>query len=193
MSREGPDSRVLQFPGRPGGVAPELVAAIEALLFASAAPVSTHRLAAALELDVDQVRLGLSVLQDRFGRGRGIRLVRVAKGWQLRTSPEFAPQVRALLGARPRKLTRPQLEVLAIVAWEQPTTRREIDRIRGVDSGPVVRKLIERGLLRVSGRRDEPGRPLEYRTTGAFLEMFELPDLSALPRLDERPAAVDEE
>lgn len=193
MSSDDDDDRVLQFPGRPGGVQPQVVAAIEALLFASGAPVRTSKLAEVLDLDSEEVRLAIAVLQDRYGTDRGIRLVRVDKGWQLRTAPRFAAQIFTLLGTRPKRLSRPQLEVLAVVAWQQPVTRGEIDSMRGVDSGPLVRKLIDKGFLRVSGRRDEPGRPLEYRTTGAFLELFELPDLAALPRPDERGEAPSEE
>lgn len=194
MSDDDADDRVLQFPGRPGGVAPEVVSALEALLFASGEPVRTEQLADVLELDREQVRLGIAVLQDRFGTGRGIRLIRVAKGWQLRTAPQFGSQVQRLIGSKPKRLTRPQLEVLSIVAWQQPVTRIEVDGLRGVDSGPLIRKLIDRGLLRVSGRRDEPGRPLEYRTTSGFLELFGLPDLGSLPRPDERePPVADEE
>ncbi len=187
------DDRVLQFPGRPGGVEPDLVSALEALLFAAGAPARTQELADVLEVEKDQVRLGLAVLQERFGEERGIRLVKVAKGWQMRTSARFSTQVGRLLGAKPKRLTRPQLEVLAVVAWQQPCTRGDVDSMRGVDSGPIVRKLLDRGLLRVAGRRDVPGRPLEYRTTGAFLELFELPSLSALPRPDERVAPGEDE
>jgi len=183
------DERVLQFPGRPGGVTPEVVSALEALLFASGQPIRTERLAEVLELPREEVRLGLAVLQDRFGVGRGVRLTRVSGGWQLRTAPEFSSMVLALRGSRPKRLTRAQLEVLAVVAWRQPVTRGEVDALRGVECGPVLRRLLDRGLVRVAGRRDDPGRPLEYRTTAAFLELFALPDLKSLPRLDERTEA----
>ncbi len=185
--------QVLQFPGRPGGVSPQVVAAVEALLFASGEPIKTARLAVILELKTEEIRMALTLLQDRYGVGRGVRLTRVAGGWQLRTAREFSPLVMVLRGAKPKKLTRPQLEVLSAVAWQQPVTRGEIDRVRGVDSGPIVRKLLDRGYLRVSGRRNEPGRPLEYRTTKAFLTLFGLPSLSALPRIDERREAPSTE
>lgn len=187
------DERVLQFPGRPGGVEPELVAALEALLFASGLPIRSERLAEVLGVELDQVRLGLAVLQDRFGMDRGVRLARVAGGWQLRTAPQFSGLVQSMLGARPKALSRPQLEVLAVVAWQQGCTRGEIDAMRGVDSGPVLKKLLDRGLIRAAGRREEPGRPLEYRTTAAFLELFELNDLGSLPRPDERVVGEGEE
>ncbi|NCG19260.1 MAG: SMC-Scp complex subunit ScpB [Rhodobacterales bacterium] len=177
---------VLPFPGRPGGVAPEVVSAIEALLFASGEPINSARLAQIIDIPTEQVRIAIALLQDRYSEGRGVVLGRVADGWQLRTAPAFSPLVMALRGAKPKKLPRPQLEVLSSVAWQQPVTRGEVDRVRGVDSGPIIRKLLDRGYLRVSGRRDEPGRPLEYRTTKAFLTVFGLPSLTALPRLDER-------
>ena len=94
--------------------------------------------------------------------------------------------VLRLLKKRPARLSRAALEVLSVVAWRQPVTRAEIESLRGVDSGGVVKSLIERGLLRTAGRRAEPGRPLMYATTRAFLEMFELGDLRDLPTLRER-------
>jgi segregation and condensation protein B len=176
---------VLEFPSRPGGVEPELVAAVEALLFASGDPVSVPILADVLGAEADEVRIALRVLEQRR-RDTGVVLERVAGGWQLRTAARFAVAVHRLLGTKPQKLSRPALEVLAAVAWHQPITRSEIERVRGVDSGGVIKALLERGLLRTAGRAEEPGRPLLYRTTSAFLEMFGLPDLGALPTLAER-------
>lgn len=180
---------ILDFPSRPGGVEPELVAAVEALLFASGDPVAVPVLVDALGADTDEVRIALRVLEQRR-RDTGVILERVAGGWQLRTAPRFAVAVHRLLGTKPQKLSRPALEVLAAVAWHQPVTRTEVERLRGVDSGGVMKTLLERGLLRTSGRSDDPGRPLLYRTTSAFLEMFGLPDLAGLPTLAERAAMV---
>lgn len=186
MSDECPPD-VLPFPDRPGGVGAGVVAAVEALIFAAGEPVSTRRLADVLEVELEDVRLAIQLLQSRFrGAERGIHLERVAAGWQFRTAPVFGAQVLQMLGHRPTKLSRAALEILAVVAYRQPVTRHEIDRLRGVDSGGVLRKLLDRKLVRVGGRRDEPGRPLEYRTSGAFLEMFALPSLGALPRLRDR-------
>jgi segregation and condensation protein B len=182
-------SGVLEFPSRPGGVDPELVHAVEALLFASGEPLATLQLAEALEGEPDEVRAALAVLEQRRKDG-GVELVRVAGGWQLRTAPRFGVPVHRLLGTRPKKLGRGALEALSIIAYRQPVTRPEIDRLRGVDSGGVVKQLVDRGLVRSAGRADDPGRPLLYRTTAAFLELFGLPDLAALPTIEERAELV---
>lgn len=183
------DDGILEFPQRPGGVDPELVHAIEALLFASGEPVGAAALTEALGADPDEVRVALRVLTQRR-RDSGVVLERVGGGWQLRTAARFATAVHRLIGTRPVRLTRPALEVLAVIAWRQPIPRSEIDRVRGVDSGGVLKSLLERGLIRTAGRSDDPGRPLLYRTTSAFLEMFSLPDLAALPTLEERESLV---
>ncbi len=176
---------ILDFPSRPGGVDPELVFAVEALLFAAGEPVSTLQLAEALEGEPEEVRLALGVLEARR-KDSGVALDRVAGGWQLRTHPRFGVPIHRLLGTRPKKLTRGALESLSIVAYRQPITRPEIDRLRGVDSGGVIKQLVDRGLVRSAGRSDDPGRPLLYRTTPEFLELFGLPDLASLPTIEER-------
>ena len=117
--------------------------------------------------------------------GRGLRLVHVAGGYQLRTPAEHGPWIRRLLRERPPRLSRPMLETLAIVAYRQPCTRMEVEAIRGVDVDAVLSNLLDRRLVRVVGRKDAPGRPLLYATTREFLEVFGLPDLDALPTLRE--------
>jgi segregation and condensation protein B len=117
--------------------------------------------------------------------GRGIELHQVAGGWQLRTAPDNAPWVQRLLQQKPMRLARAQIEVLAIVAYRQPITRPEIDDIRGVDSGGALKTLLERRLVRILGKKEEPGRPLLYGTTREFLEFFNLRDLKELPTLRE--------
>ncbi len=99
---------------------------------------------------------------------RGIVLDEVAGGWLFRTNAQYAPFVRELTGGRPVKLSRAQLETLAIAAYRQPITRPEIDEIRGVDSGATLKLLLERDLVRILGKKDEPGRPLLYGTTSAL-------------------------
>lgn len=172
---------------------PALVAAVEALLFASGEPVGTRELAAVLDVGREEVRAAIAALQDRHrGEASGLRVVRVAGAWQLRTAVPFAGVVMALRGGKPAKLSRAALEVLAVVAYEQPVTKHEIEGLRGVDSGGVLRTLLDRDLVRIAGRRDEPGRPLEYATTRAFLEMFSLRGLDDLPSLRERAELATE-
>lgn len=171
----------------PSGVAPDLVAAVEALLFAAGEPTTTAQLASALDVDAAQVKLALAALATLRERPTsGVTLEEIAGGWQLRTAARFGGAILKLRGAKPAKLSRASVEVLALVAYRQPVTRHEIEQLRGVDSGGVVKSLLDRGLVRVAGRRDEPGKPLEYRTTPAFLELFALSDLGDLPTLRER-------
>jgi len=162
-----------------------LDAAVEALLFASDVPLSETHIDGFLgSPGVAKVRAALLALRARYGeRSGGVRLVQVAKGWQLRTDPRFGRWVAAMQGGKPTRLSRAALEVLAIVAYRQPVTKADIDDLRGVDSGGVLRMLAERGMVQVTGRRDEPGRPLIYGSTGDFLSLFGLRDLSELPTL----------
>lgn len=185
------DDNLLPFPGQ---VADERLATLEALLFASGEAVRANALAVAMGLETPAVHQALLVLQKRMAASdRGLELEEIAGGWQLRTDPRHADTVIRLLGGRPRKLSGAALEVLSVVAYQQPATKGEIDRVRGVDSGGVLRKLLERGILRVAGQRDEPGRPSEYATTPAFLELFSLPNLASLPQLRDREAMLDGE
>jgi segregation and condensation protein B len=187
---------VLAFPGGGPPVEPmdpdELAAALEALLFAAAEPVTVTELAEALgEVAPADVRAALHALASATV-GRGVRVVHVAAGWQMRTDPRFADAVLRLRGGRPQRMSKAALEALAVVAYRQPATRAEVDEVRGVASGGVLKTLLEKGYLKVVGRRDEPGRPLEYGTTSLFLEMFELAGLDALPTLAEREALARE-
>ncbi len=176
---------VLDFPSRPGGVDPELVHAVEALLFASGKPLSAQRMADLLDVGRSDIVQAVRVLGQRRAE-TGVVVERIARGWQLRTAPRFGPVVLALRGTQPRRLSKAALEVLAAVAYEQPCTRGDVEALRGVDSGGVMKTLLDRGLLKLAGRSTLPGRPLVYRTSSDFLEMFGLPDLSALPTLAER-------
>jgi segregation and condensation protein B len=118
-------------------------------------------------------------------RHRGFRLDEVAGGFAFRTSPAFSPFVRELGEKKPVRMSRAQLETLAIVAYRQPVTRPEVDEVRGVDSGAALKSLLERELVRILGKKDEPGRPMLYGTTPAFLEFFGLRALADLPTLRE--------
>jgi len=171
----------------PEAGADELVAIVEAMLFAAADPVPVARLVQVLGgVERRDILTALRGLAARFdGEGSGLQLVEVSGGWQLRTRAEHAPWIRRLLGGHPPRLSRPMLETLAIVAYRQPCTRPEIEAIRGVDVGAVLGTLVERRLVRILGRKDAPGRPILYGTTSEFLEVFGLPDLAALPPLQE--------
>ncbi|HKY64675.1 MAG TPA: SMC-Scp complex subunit ScpB [bacterium] len=116
---------------------------------------------------------------------RGIVLTEVANGWQFRTKPENAAILQQFYQPKPTKISKPSLETLAIVAYKQPITRVEIDLIRGVDSGGVLKTLLEKNLVRIVGKKDEPGKPMLYGTTQDFLELFQLKSLQELPTLKE--------
>ena len=162
----------------------ELREALRALVFVADKPAKLHDLARATEKPVEQVRMLLDELRDRSADD-GVRLQEVAEGWVLRTHPRFASYVMDLTGQKPVKLSRAQVETLAILAYRQPITRPEIDEIRGVDSGAVLKVLLERDLIRILGKRDEPGRPILYGTTKHFLEFFGLRSLRDMPTLRE--------
>src|SRR5262249_38284034 len=142
--------------------------ALEALIFASDRPMKSNELAKLASAPLKQVKELLEELKGHYG-ARGVQLEEVAGGWIFRTNAVFAPFVRDLTKQRPVLLTRAQVETLAILAYRQPITRPEIDDIRGVDSGPVLKLLLERDLVRILGKKDEPGRPLLYGTTTYFL------------------------
>jgi segregation and condensation protein B len=158
---------------------------LEGLLFAAGGPVPIARLVEALDgPDRREVLRALALLGERLeAEGRGLRLVRIAGGYQLRTLAEHGPWVRRLLGGKPPRLSRAMLETLAIIAYRQPATKPEIEAIRGVDVDAVLSTLLERRMIRIVGRKEAPGRPILYGTTKDFLEVFSLPDLEALPPL----------
>jgi segregation and condensation protein B len=170
----------------PGFIEPgRLEAIIESLLFASDRPLGVADFKRLLgERDGKKVTAAVEALQARRA-GSGVVITAAAGGWQLRTNPDHAPWVGKLLAGRPVRLSRAMLETLAIVAYRQPVTRPEIDEIRGVDCGPVLGTLLDRGLIRIIGKKEEVGRPLLYGTTPDFLRTFSLGDLSQLPTLRE--------
>ena len=165
--------------------AARLAPILEGLLFAAGAPVPVARLVEALDgPDRKQVMRALDLLDAKLADdGRGLRLMRVAGGYQLRTLAEHGPWIRRLLGGKPPRLSRALMETVAIIAYRQPCTRPEIEAIRGVDVDGVLSTLLERRLAKIVGRKEAPGRPILYGTTRDFLEVFGLPDLEALPPL----------
>ncbi len=157
---------------------------LESLIFSSPEPLTLSTARRILAVDTKRAKKALEDLVTHYG-GRGIRLVEVAGGWQFRSNPDNSPVVRRLLSQRPVRLSRPAMETLAIAAYRQPITKPEIDDIRGVDSGGIVKLLLERGLLKILGKKEEPGRPILYGTTPVFLELFGIRSLSDLPPLRE--------
>lgn len=158
---------------------------LEALLFASGDPLSVKKVCEVVDgVTSAEVRATLKSLAEDYCR-RGLRVVEVGGGWQLRTGPEHHRYVRRLFRRRPFRLTRASTETLAICAYNQPVTRQDVEAIRGVDSGAILENLVEKRLLKIVGRKDVPGRPLLYATTGEFLELFGLPTLRDLPTLAE--------
>jgi segregation and condensation protein B len=159
---------------------------LETLLFLAERPLSVEELRQASGIDGERVAKALDKLSGDYREGVcGIVLHEVAGGWQLRTSPDNASFARRFLKVKPQRLTRAALETLAIIAYRQPVTRPEIEEIRGVDCGAVVKALLERRLVKILGKKEEPGRPMLYGTTREFLEFFALKDLASLPTLRE--------
>jgi segregation and condensation protein B len=157
---------------------------LEALIFVSDHPIKANDLAKTAAANVKLVRELLVELKGEY-EARGVQLDEVAGAWIFRSNVAYAPFVRDLAKQKPVRLSRAQVETLAILAYRQPITRPEIDDIRGVDCGPVLKLLLERDLVRILGRKDEPGRPMLYGTTSAFLEFFGLKSLKDLPTLRE--------
>jgi segregation and condensation protein B len=155
----------------------------EALLFASADPVSARALSALLPEDVD-AELLLRAVQARYA-GRGVELAEIGLGWQFRTAPDLAPRLTRTI-SRPRRLPRVAMETLAIIAWHQPVTRAQIEEIRGAALGqPTLDALLEASLIKSAGHREVPGRPTLWATTPGFLAQFGLKDISELPKRSE--------
>lgn len=157
---------------------------IQALIFASDKPLKPNEIAKIASAQTKVVKELLEELARDHKTG-GIRLDEMNGGWLFRTAAEYAPFVRELTKQKPVRLSRAQVETLAIIAYRQPVTRPDIDDVRGVDSGAVIKTLLERDLVRILGKKDEPGRPLLYGTGTAFLELFGLKSLSDLPTLRE--------
>ena len=165
----------------------ELKSILESLLFVADGPQSVQRLTEVLDqVDRRTIQTVLGELQNELEtQNRGLRLVEVAGGYQLRTAKANADWVKKFLGGRPARMGKATLETLAIVAYRQPITKAEIEAIRGVDVDGVINTLLERNLIRAVARKDVPGRPFLYGTTSEFLQLFNLKDLSELPTLKE--------
>ena len=175
---------------------------VEAVLFSAQKPLSIRELAAAIkgagaedELSPNEfgrateaeVAAALEQLKIEYiQEHRAFQIIEKAEGWQLATDPAFAPWVRQLFpGPKPARLTAPALETLSIIAYRQPITRADVEAVRGVNIDGVLQTLMERGLVKIAGRAEIPGRPLLYETTQFFLDHFGLRTLDELPNAEE--------
>jgi segregation and condensation protein B len=176
---------------------------IEALLFGAQKPLSIREITTAIRGAEDdlagetpnefarvrdaEVAAALEQLKMEYiQQGRGFQLIEKAEGWQLATDPAFAKWVRQLFPVpKPARLSAPALETLAIIAYRQPITRADVEAVRGVNIDGVLQTLMERGLVKIAGRAEIPGRPLLYETTQFFLDHFGLRDLDELPNTEE--------
>jgi segregation and condensation protein B len=181
-----------------------LIRVIEALLFSARKPLSIREMAAAIrgagaddppaagpkefarvaetEIIAALEQLKIEYVQER----RAFQIIEKAEGWQFATDPEYAPWVRQLFPApKPARLSAPALETLAIIAYRQPITRADVEAVRGVNIDGVLQTLMERGLVKIAGRAEIPGRPLLYETTQFFLDHFGLRNLDELPNVEE--------
>lgn len=168
--------------------ATEFVPAFEALLFASGEPLSIERIAQVFDIEVETVNDVMNVLKEKMkNNGSGLELVRMENTYQLATKTIYADYIKKAFDLRRRTPLSPAaLEVLAVVAYNQPVTKSFIEQVRGVDCSGVVTTLVEKGLIEERGRLELPGKPLLYGTTKNFLRCFSLNDLSELPPLPEK-------
>ncbi|MBQ7871044.1 MAG: SMC-Scp complex subunit ScpB, partial [Oscillospiraceae bacterium] len=164
----------------------ELQRAIEAILFAAGERIDASRLAMALETDLDEILAAADALADQYAyERRGIRILRLEQGYQMVSSGEMADYVtKALETRKPPKLSSSQLEALTIIAYYQPATKAMVEQIRGVDSSYSISALMNKKLIEEAGRLNVPGRPIQYRTTDAFLRTFGMSSLEELPPIE---------
>ncbi len=164
----------------------QLQRAIEAILFAAGERMEIQRLAVVLETDPDQIEKAVDTLADEYAyQRRGIRILKLEKGYQMVSSGEMAEYVtKALETRKPPKLSSSQLETLTIIAYYQPATKAMVEQIRGVDSAYSVAALLNKKLIEEAGRLNVPGRPIQYRTTADFLRTFGLSSLEELPSIE---------
>jgi len=161
-------------------------AVIEALLFVSERPLALEKMKEVLALDTVGIRKKLEELQSEYeSSNRGMRIVEIAGGFQMITAPHLAVFLKKLYkNRRSERLSKPALETLAIIAYKQPLTKPEIESIRNVNIDGMMQNLLEKGLVRICGRKKAPGRPFVYGTTRQFLEYFGLKSLEELPKID---------
>jgi segregation and condensation protein B len=162
---------------------PELKFILESFLFVSEEPLTLEKMRAALPFtDTKGIKEALQSLKNEYDQRQGsICLIEVAGGYQLRTRSEYADWIKKIIQTSAQRLSPAALETLAIIAYKQPIMRSDIEHIRGVDTGGIIRMLLDRKLIKILGRKEIPGRPLIYATTRYFLEIFGLRDIKDLP------------
>lgn len=175
-------------------ISDELITQTEALLFASGDPVSTDRLCSVLEIDHNQAEEAIAALSQRLEKSQSaLMIVHLDDSWQMTTKSEHAKIIRKLLEIRYNApLSSAALEVLAVVAYNQPVTKSFIEQVRGVDCSGVVSSLVEKGIIEEKGRLELPGRPLLYGTTMNFLRCFGISSLEELPPLPQTDEQKEE-
>jgi segregation and condensation protein B len=185
--REAAQTELQQLKEAARFVTPErAVQVLEAMFFAAEKPLDLRALEETTQFPREVLQAALTELQATYAPGSGgVVMVDLGGRWQLRTEPQVGAYVRRMLQVKPLRLTRAALETLSIIAYRQPITRPEMEDLRGVDCGAVTKALLERKLIRILGKKDEPGRPLLFGTTREFLELFNLRDLTQLPTLRE--------
>lgn len=163
----------------------EMIPAFEAILFAAGEPVEIEKFSAVFDIDNETVENIMDMLSDRLdSSGSAVKLVRLDFCYQLCTRKEYAENIRSVLDLRRKApLSQAALEVLAVIAYNQPVTKAYVEQVRGVDCSGVVSTLVEKGLLEERGRLELPGRPLLYGTTSNFLRCFGLSSLDKLPEV----------
>lgn len=172
----------------------KLIGIIEALIFASEKPLTEDEIRRIIpDLAPKEIKGAVTDLKKIYDESSGgIFIAEVAGGYQFRTRPDFSEYIKMMLEEKPKRLSRAALETLAIIAYRQPLVRSDVERVRGVDSGGVIKILLERNLIRILGKKDVPGKPLLYGTTKDFLETFGLKDLKSLPSIREMGALFKE-
>lgn len=164
----------------------ELKKVLESFLFISSSPVQPSQIKALFGIDEKTVESAFQELTAKYAAGdSALRIIKVAEGYRLSTSPEVAPHIKKFFKDQRSRLSRASLETLSIIAYKQPVTKNDVEFVRGVNVEGPIGTLLERGLIRIAGRMDAPGRPILYGTTRLFLEHFGLNTLKDLPLLNE--------
>jgi segregation and condensation protein B len=168
-------------------MAKSLKLVVEAMLYAAEKPLSAREIHSIIpDTNIPDIKSALKVLQYEYeAMGRSFTLKEVANGYQFRSRSEYGSYIMKMLQRSPKRLSKASMETLAIIAYKQPILRQEVERLRGVDVGGILRALLEKDLIRIMGRKNLPGKPLIYGTTKKFLEVFDLKDIESLPKLKE--------